>query len=86
MNFLKSQVPLFGPPGCVWSKMQRNAIVTGGSRGIGKAIATTLAQQGYRVAVLARNLEGAASVASSLPVTAETSCCQNLLHKLILER
>jgi len=33
----------------------RRAIVTGGSRGIGRAVAAALAEQGWRVALLARD-------------------------------
>lgn len=42
------------------------ALVTGGSRGIGLAICTALAQAGARVAVVARNAEGAVSAAGAL--------------------
>jgi 3-oxoacyl-[acyl-carrier protein] reductase len=43
------------------------ALVTGGSRGIGLAIATALAEGGARVAVVARGEEGAREAAASLP-------------------
>lgn len=43
------------------------AIVTGGSRGIGLAIATAFAEGGARVAVVARNAERAAEAVESLP-------------------
>jgi 3-oxoacyl-[acyl-carrier protein] reductase len=43
------------------------AIVTGGSRGIGLAIASELSTAGARVAVVARNGERAAAVAEKLP-------------------
>jgi 3-oxoacyl-[acyl-carrier protein] reductase len=42
------------------------ALVTGGSRGIGLAIAHELGRAGATVAVVARNVEGAASAAASL--------------------
>ncbi|HEX5416627.1 MAG TPA: 3-oxoacyl-ACP reductase family protein [Chloroflexota bacterium] len=41
----------------------RNAVITGGSRGIGAAIARGFAQAGARVVVAARNPEGLAAVA-----------------------
>jgi len=43
------------------------AIVTGGSRGIGRAIAFALAEGGARVAVLGRSASAAAEAALSLP-------------------
>jgi len=43
------------------------ALVTGGSRGIGLAIARSLAEGGARVAVVARNEERAGQAASGLP-------------------
>ena len=45
----------------------RVAIVTGGSRGIGRAIAEALAEGGARIAVVARNEERARAAASELP-------------------
>jgi NAD(P)-dependent dehydrogenase (short-subunit alcohol dehydrogenase family) len=59
----------------------KTALVTGGSRGIGKAIARTLAAEGVEVAILARNQEPlyaaahelkAASGRRVVPVTADT--------------
>jgi NAD(P)-dependent dehydrogenase (short-subunit alcohol dehydrogenase family) len=44
----------------------RLAIVTGGSRGIGKAIATELAKEGAKVAVVARDLATAEATASEI--------------------
>lgn len=42
-------------------------IVTGASRGIGRAIATTLAHEGHRVVLVARDANALAGVAASLP-------------------
>ncbi|MDE5451267.1 SDR family oxidoreductase [Bradyrhizobium sp. CSA112] len=44
----------------------RNAVVLGGTRGIGRAIATTLAAEGAGVAVCARNADQVASTVSAL--------------------
>jgi len=44
------------------------ALVTGASRGIGKGIALSLAQQGYRVALAAKNKERLEETAQSLPL------------------
>ena len=42
------------------------AIVTGGSRGIGLAIAELLAREGARVAICARNIDRAKNAAAQL--------------------
>ena len=44
----------------------RNAVVTGSTRGIGRAIATALAECGARVAVVGRDREKAAAVATEI--------------------
>src|SRR4051794_30958269 len=59
----------------------KRAIVTGGSRGIGKAVATTLVQEGCDVAIVARGQEALAASAAEIskatgarvvPITADT--------------
>ncbi|HEV2787341.1 MAG TPA: SDR family NAD(P)-dependent oxidoreductase, partial [Solirubrobacteraceae bacterium] len=42
------------------------ALVTGASRGIGRAIAMALAAEGARVAVAARSADGVAAVAETI--------------------
>ena len=44
----------------------RNAVVLGGTRGIGRAIADTLAGEGGNVAVCARNADQVASAVAEL--------------------
>jgi NADP-dependent 3-hydroxy acid dehydrogenase YdfG len=53
----------------------RTAAVTGASRGIGRAIAVTLAQEGARVALLARSRDSLASTAAAIgPQTLPIVC------------
>ncbi|KAM6221668.1 3-oxoacyl-[acyl-carrier-protein] reductase [Rhynchocyon petersi] len=46
--------------------MDKVCAVFGGSRGIGRAVAQLLAQKGYRVAIIARNMEMAKAAAGDL--------------------
>jgi len=64
----------------------RVAAVTGGSRGIGRAVVEELGRAGARVAVVARSLEGAAAVADTVDGARPFACdvadagqCQDLV-------
>ncbi|XP_054341131.1 3-oxoacyl-[acyl-carrier-protein] reductase isoform X1 [Pongo pygmaeus] len=46
--------------------MDKVCAVFGGSRGIGRAVAQLMARKGYRLAIIARNLEGAKAAAGDL--------------------
>ncbi|XP_048647665.1 3-oxoacyl-[acyl-carrier-protein] reductase isoform X3 [Marmota marmota marmota] len=46
--------------------MNKVCAIFGGSRGIGRAVAQLMAQKGYRLAIIARNLEVAKAVAGDL--------------------
>ncbi|WP_280454582.1 SDR family NAD(P)-dependent oxidoreductase, partial [Nocardia brasiliensis] len=48
----------------------RHALITGGSRGIGAAIASRLAQDGVRLTLLARDLTRATDTVARLPKSA----------------
>ncbi|VTJ74986.1 Hypothetical predicted protein, partial [Marmota monax] len=47
-------------------KMNKVCAIFGGSRGIGRAVAQLMAQKGYRLAIIARNLEVAKAAAGDL--------------------
>jgi NAD(P)-dependent dehydrogenase (short-subunit alcohol dehydrogenase family) len=51
--------------------MRRIALVTGASRGIGLAVARSLAQAGDTVVLFGRHAEQLAKAAASLPATAQ---------------
>jgi 2-hydroxycyclohexanecarboxyl-CoA dehydrogenase len=51
----------------------RTAFVTGGAQGIGQGIARTLAEQGFRVAVVDLNLEAAQATAGSITAAGGTA-------------
>lgn len=55
--------------------MSRLAVVSGGSRGIGRAVSLLLAQRGVRVAVLSRSEGAAQDTAASLPGDGHASFC-----------
>ncbi|XP_037686908.1 carbonyl reductase family member 4 isoform X3 [Choloepus didactylus] len=46
--------------------MDKVCAIFGGSRGIGRAVAQVMSQKGYRLAIVARNLEGAKAAARDL--------------------
>ncbi|KAL1022569.1 hypothetical protein UPYG_G00029400 [Umbra pygmaea] len=50
----------------VKTTMSKLCVVSGGSRGIGRAVSRLLAERGYRVAVVSRNLEAAQATVVSL--------------------
>lgn len=53
----------------------KNALVTGSTRGIGRAIAETLSQAGARVAVVGRDLEKAREAATAIGHAAQGFAC-----------
>ena len=53
----------------------RNAVVTGSTRGIGRAVAAALAESGARVAVVGRDREKASAVASEIGNGAKGFAC-----------
>jgi NAD(P)-dependent dehydrogenase (short-subunit alcohol dehydrogenase family) len=48
-------------------RRQPTALITGGSRGLGRALTTALAEQGWRLVIDARRSEDLAAVAAGLP-------------------
>ena len=62
------------------------AVVTGGSRGIGLAVATELARAGATVAVLARNGERALEASGSLPGRGHFGCACDVASTAAVER
>jgi NAD(P)-dependent dehydrogenase (short-subunit alcohol dehydrogenase family) len=48
-------------------RTQPTALITGGSRGLGRALATALAEQGWRLVIDARRTDDLAAVAGGLP-------------------
>lgn len=63
-HFFKT--PRVGDPGQFAMASTRVALVTGGSRGIGLAVAQQLHRNGWKVALTSRNLERARQAASSI--------------------
>lgn len=58
------------------TKRQRNVIVTGGSRGIGFAIARAFLESGYHVTILARNVNELQKATKELSVFGSVACAQ----------
>ena len=54
---------------------QKHAVITGGGTGIGAAIATTLADQGFSVTLMGRRLEPLQQLAESLGNNAQAVAC-----------
>ncbi|TMA18955.1 MAG: SDR family NAD(P)-dependent oxidoreductase, partial [Deltaproteobacteria bacterium] len=59
--------------------MERIAVVTGATSGIGKVTARELARQGFRVVLVARDAEKAARTASEIAVAAPGAKVETLL-------
>jgi NAD(P)-dependent dehydrogenase (short-subunit alcohol dehydrogenase family) len=63
----------------------KRAVVTGGSRGIGKAVARSLMAEGVRVAILARTpetLKAAAEELGAVPVVVDTNSDESVHHAI----
>ena len=59
-------------------KLEKTALVTGASRGIGRAIALTLGQAGYAVAVNYAGSEAAAEAVKNLNQTGAQAACASV--------
>lgn len=57
-----------------------SVLITGASSGIGKAIATRFAQQGYNLILLARREDKLAELKAALPTNVHTICCDVTDH------
>ena len=86
-HWVAPSIRLFRPVGAfrkIRVYKMKNALVTGGSRGIGKAICLELSQMGYHILI---NYKSNKAAAEELLVVAQlvASPFQNSVHKLLMD-
>jgi len=67
VSFITETKEIVGVDGSLFSLAGKTAVVTGGAKGVGRMISTTLAQAGVRVIIVSRDQEQGADFAASLP-------------------